>query len=134
MPLMLMEATTTQNDLVVAFFVGATALFGVRGIRDRDTGDLVIAGAALGLAVGTKGTALMAGPALAIILGAAAWRFRPSRHTVITALTLAVAGVLAFGTYNYVLNLEHTSTLFGGFTNGLDRKDSLPANSLRNMW
>ena len=71
MPLMLMEATTTQNDLVVAFFVGATALFGVRGIRDRDTGDLVIAGAALGLAVGTKGTALMAGPALAIILGAA---------------------------------------------------------------
>src|SRR5439155_25524951 len=130
----LLEATTTQNDLLVAFFVGATAFFGVRGIRDVNTGDLVIAAMALGLAVGAKGTALIAGPALGIILGAAIWHYRPARPTLITASALATVGILAFGTYNYVLNLQHTSTLFGGFTYGLERRSSIPANSLRNMW
>jgi 4-amino-4-deoxy-L-arabinose transferase-like glycosyltransferase len=134
MPLPIMEATTTQNDLVVAFFVGAAALFGVRGIRDRNTGDLVIGGLALGLAVGTKGTALMAGPALAIIFGAALWRYRPARRVVLDGCLVALAGVLALGTYNYALNLEHTGTVFGGFTDGLERSDPFPVNSLRNMW
>ena len=57
LPQPLMQSSSTQNDLIEAFFVVATAFFAVRGLRDRARGDMVVAALALGLAVGTKGTA-----------------------------------------------------------------------------
>ena len=82
MPQPLLQSSTTQNDLIMAFFLGAGTLFGARGIRDSDVGDLVIAGAALGLAVGSKGTALAAGPSIALLLGAAIRAYRPPGRVI----------------------------------------------------
>jgi hypothetical protein len=49
LPMPILEAATTQNDLVVSFFIAATALFTARGLRDRNLGDLAVAAAAAGL-------------------------------------------------------------------------------------
>ncbi|MGH3131054.1 MAG: glycosyltransferase 87 family protein, partial [Gaiellaceae bacterium] len=56
-----LQATTTQNDLVVAAAVVAAAYF----ILGRSRVDLALAGLAVGLALGTKLTAVFALPVLA---------------------------------------------------------------------
>jgi hypothetical protein len=134
MPEPILEATTTQNDLVVSFFVVATALFGVRGIRDGSIGDLVIAAAAGGLAAGTKGTALFAGPALLLVLVGAVWGYRPRPRLVAAACALALAGVAAFGAFGYAFNLHSTGHVFGGVNHLVARTESVQANFVKDMW
>lgn len=52
----IVQASSTQNDLVAAFLVAAFFLFLYRAVRDDHRGDFLWAGAALGLALLTKGT------------------------------------------------------------------------------
>jgi hypothetical protein len=114
LPMPILQSTTTQNDLVVSFFIAAAAFFAVRGARDRHVGDLAVAGAAVGLAIGTKGTALLAGPALLVIVVCAVWAYRPGWRIIGIGLACLVIGVAAFGAFNYVLNYRNTGDIFGG--------------------
>ncbi len=114
LPQPLMQSSSTQNDLIEAFFVVATAFFAVRGLRDRARGDMVVAALALGLAVGTKGTALIAGAALAVLLVAAVVAYRPPDRFVLMSATGALVAIFALASYNYVLNVQHRGSLFGG--------------------
>ena len=61
---------TTQNDLVVAALAAAAAFFVLGPTRS----DVALAGLALGLALGTKPTAALALPALALLALAAGVR------------------------------------------------------------
>ena len=114
MPQPILQATTTQNDLIVTFFIAAATLFAVSGLRSGSRGELAVAGAAAGLAIGTKGTAAVAAPSLGLLLAAAAWRYRPSAATVATAAALIVAGLAALASFNYALNVKNTDSLLGG--------------------
>jgi hypothetical protein len=113
LPEAIMQAASTQNDIVVSFFVAATAFFAARGIRDRTVGDLAVAGAALGLALGTKGTAFMALPALGVVAVAAWVAWRPPIRLVAIGAGLAVAGVIVLGSFNYVLNYKNSHNVLG---------------------
>ena len=113
MPIPIMEATTSQNDNVAAWFPVAAIAFGLRGLRGRNRGELAIAALALGLAIGTKNTVLLTMPALAVLLAAMIYLHRPPRRLVVDALAMAVVGVLALGTYNYVANARNTGDVFG---------------------
>jgi hypothetical protein len=133
LPQPLLQSTTTQNDLVAALFVALTALFVARGLRDRRLGDLAVGGGALGLALGTKGTAFIALPSLAVIALGALVAWRPPRSVVLSGIGLAVCGVVAFGAYNYVLNVKYTHSVFGG----VDEKASSSGgfdNAVEDMW
>ena len=134
MPQPIMQATTTQNDLVASFFIVSSMLFGIRGLRDGSLGDLVPAAASGGLAIGTKGTALIAVPSFALLLGYALWRYRPPRRFVLIAGGLGLCGVLAFGTFHYALTLEHTHTLFGGVKGQTGRVTPVGTNLARVLW
>jgi hypothetical protein len=113
MPIPIMEATTSQNDNVVTLFPIAVVAFGVRGLRDRHRGEIAIAALALGLAIGTKNTALLTMPAMAIMLATVVYQHGPPRRLILQTLGMAVAGVLALGTYNYVENARNTGDVFG---------------------
>jgi hypothetical protein len=139
LPLPLLEATTPQNDLVVSFFALAAGFFGVRGLRDNSAGDLAVAGTALGLAIGTKGTAFAALPSLSLVIALAVWRFRPRRATLVIGAAVGVAGVIALGAFNYVLNLRNTDDLFGGVersnrTFRYGRVSPVADNTIRIAW
>jgi hypothetical protein len=110
----LLQATSGQNDLVVIFFLLAALTFGLRGLRDRSSGDLVVASVALGLAIGTKGTALLALPSLGLIFVAAIWRYRTSMLVVRSASLTAIGSIAIWGSFNYVLNLADGRGVFGG--------------------
>ena len=134
LPQPILQAATVQNDLIVAFFVGAGALFGLRGLRDRSRGDLVVAGVAAGLAVGTKGTALLAAPAIGLLVLAALWAYRPPVRLVAFGAGAVVAGLLVFASFGLAQNIANEGTLFGSITRVTDRESRLPENTLRIAW
>lgn len=103
-----LESVTTQNDLVAASFVVACAYFAL----GRTRLDLALAGAALGLALGTKLTAAFALPVL-VGLALAGRRREELPRVAAAAVAWAVAGFVAFGLYGYALNLAETGRLLG---------------------
>jgi hypothetical protein len=134
LPQPILQASSTQNDLIVAFFVAATAVFGVRGLRDRDAGEIVIAALAVGVAVGTKGTALALLPSLAIMLGYTVWRTRPGPRIVAGGLVAAAVSVVALGGWGYALNLHGQGSLFGDLDQATKREAKIPNNAVRVVW
>jgi hypothetical protein len=99
-----LQSMTALNDLVVASFI-ASAVYLVLQPTGRTA--LVLAGLAVGLAVGTKLTALFALPILALLAAVAL----PRRRLAL----LAAAGVLAalvVGSYGYISNVAGSRTLF----------------------
>jgi 4-amino-4-deoxy-L-arabinose transferase-like glycosyltransferase len=132
LPEPLLEATTAQNDMLVTFFIAAAALFAGRGLRDATRGDLAIAGAAVGLAVGTKTSALLALPSLVLVLVAASIGARPSRSVLTRGAVYVLAGVAALGAPNYIQNLVNTANITGG-TNRSVARDYTRSDALTNI-
>jgi hypothetical protein len=76
-PMAVLQASSTQNDLAVAGYLLAAAFFLVRAFEagEEPARDLALGGAAVGLALATKGTAyLLAVPLVLAVAGAAARR------------------------------------------------------------
>jgi hypothetical protein len=91
-----LQSVTTQNDLVVASFVAAAVYFVLAD-------ELPLAGLAVGLAVGTKLTGLLALP-LVVVLALAVV---PRRRLAVLAAS-AVAGFACFGAFWYGENAIRT--------------------------
>ncbi len=97
-----LESVTSQNDLVVASFVAAAAMF----IIGREPREQALAGLAIGLALGTKLTAVFALAPIAVL---AVLVLR--RRALLTA-GWSLAAFAAFGAFGYVANLERTGNPF----------------------
>ena len=99
-----LQSVTTQNDLLTSSFL-ATALYFALGHR---TAELGLAGLAVGLAVGTKATAIIGLPLLLL----AAVLVHQRRH-LLRGVALACAGFFLVGAYGYALNVVHTGRPLG---------------------
>ncbi|HZY87830.1 MAG TPA: glycosyltransferase family 39 protein [Gemmataceae bacterium] len=98
LPMGVLQASSTQNDAVLAFWLVCLAYHVLRLHKRPAWGNALGAGAGLGLALLTKGTAyLFAAPLVAWLLFAWLWRYRGRAWA-----PLAVAGLLALA-----LNLPH---------------------------
>jgi hypothetical protein len=100
-----LQTPTALNDLAVAAALVACTYFGLGETRAEHA----LAGAALGLALGTKLTTVLALPVLAIFVWAA------HRHTRWLLVLYGALG-LAFGSIWYWVNLRATGRLDGGFS------------------
>jgi hypothetical protein len=100
-----LQSVTTQNDLLAASFVVAAVCL----VLGTATADLVLAGLAVGLALGTK---LTAAPALLILAALAVLRAPWRQRAVTLAVSSAVALALV-GFYGYGLNLIETGKPLG---------------------
>ena len=103
LPVVLLQSSTTQNDLIVASFLVIATFF----LLGRTRRDFAFAGVAVALAVGTKLTAVYALP----ILLALALTARPTRSRLARVLATALGAVC--GSYWYVVNLGETGRIFG---------------------
>ncbi len=106
LPQVVLQSTTTQNDLVVSAFTVAAIYFFFLGFRSNHNGALLLSGLALGLAIGTKLTVGMALPGLALGAGLLGYQrgasgFGPLLKWAVSCL----AGFLLLGAYTYGLNL-----------------------------
>ena len=113
LPQPIMQSTTTQNDLVVSFFLVAAMFFLTRAARDQCWPDCVVGAAAFGLAVGTKGTALIAAPGILLVVVVMARQSRLGLSQVARYAAIVCAGVVLLGSFAYVPNFVEEGT-FGG--------------------
>ena len=99
-----LQSVTTQNDLLSASFVVAAAALVIRGSR----AEVLLAGLALALALGTKLTAAYAIP---VLLGLAVATL--PRRRVAECAAAAVGAFAIVGAYGYVLNIVETGRPLG---------------------
>ena len=102
-PMVVLQATTAQNDLVAAALVGCAAALILQG----GNRPLVIAGIAVGVAAGVKLTVLLVVPVLALL--ALSWGWRGLR----TLGVAAVVPLLTVGSAGLWRNIQHTGHLLG---------------------
>jgi hypothetical protein len=103
LPIVILQASLSKNDLVVASFLVTAAVF-VLGDQRRDLG---IAAVATALAVGTKSTAIYG---VAVLLALA---LLPTAGTRRAARVAAVAVGAVAGSYWYVVNAVESGRLLG---------------------
>ena len=135
LPVVALEASGAINDLVVASFLAAAAVFalGSGSAQDRNSRvripvaqkpgwgrtSLVLFALAVGLAVGTKFTGLFALPLLALV---AAVGSPPRRWP---SLLVAGGAGVALGSVWYLVNLAETGRLDGGAGDELAQRQDL---------
>ena len=115
LPVVAVQASGALNDLVVASFLAVATLFALRPGR----ASLALFAVALGLALGTKLTAVLALPALALAVAFG----RPRRDW--PALAAAGLGGIALGSVWYLVNLAETGELDGGLAEAFDQRADL---------
>ena len=99
-----LQSVTTQNDLLSASFVLAAAAL----ILGRSRAEVVLAGLAIALALGTKLTAVYAVP---LLVGLALATL--PRRRLAEGVAAAVVAFAAVGAYGYLLNLAETGSPLG---------------------
>jgi Dolichyl-phosphate-mannose-protein mannosyltransferase len=104
LPQIALQATTTQNDLLTASFLASALYFTLGKVRV----EFALAGLAVGLALGTKATAVLALPLLLL-----AAMLVHDRREVLEGVLFAFAGFALVGAFGYVLNLAHTGRPLG---------------------
>jgi hypothetical protein len=115
LPIVVVQASSTRNDLVVASFLVVAAVFGLRPGR----ASLVLFAASIALAVGTKYTGVFFLPVLALVLVVAA---KPRRWPA-----LAAAGMvgLAAGSVWYWFTLARTGSVDGGVAEDIQQRPDI---------
>ena len=139
-PMVILQASSTQNDLVVSVFLMSFVLFMLRLRRNLSTENLLFAAISLGLALLTKGTAYLYGAALGISLAIplllGSRKKFPGLIKTTTALTLIVIIALVLNTghfwRNYQLYGHPLSTEADDYRNQDMSLTTLGSNILRN--
>lgn len=98
-PMALMQATSTQNDMVETLWLvlAATLALSVWGGGEHAATRAFVAAMSLGLAVMTKGTALLIGAPVAVLLAYAAWRGAGWRRAAVAAICAVLVTLLING-------------------------------------
>jgi hypothetical protein len=96
MPMAVLQASSTQNDLVAALWVVAAVVFGLRTLRGHSRSDAVLLALSLGLAAATKMTTVVFLAPFGIAWLVTMLRRGPIRPAVLRVVAVAAAvGLLA---------------------------------------
>ena len=114
LPMIVLQATTTQNDLTTGAMATAAIYLFLLGWRTQHKGALITSGAALGLALGMKYTAFMVLPGFGLGLAFLVLVRKPRSWRSLSTWTAAcLVGFLALGAFNYAQNWLHFGNPFG---------------------
>ena len=134
-PMGILQASSTQNDYVVAFWLVCLAWAGLQFMKSNDLKWIVVAGASLGLAVLTKGTAYLYAFPYVIWIAFAVFRGIPRK--VALAVLCLVAPYLLLNMPHYYRNVKvFSNPLLSGqehYSNEHLTAGVLVSNVLRNV-
>ena len=120
LPVVAVQASGALNDLVVASFLAIAVLFALTPGR----APLVLTALSLGLALGTKFTAVLVLPALVLVVALG----RPRAHW--PGLLLAGAAGAALGSVWYIVNVAESGDLDGALATESDQRVDLSGSPL----
>ncbi len=113
-PQIILQSTSTQNDLVGAALMVSVLYFLFTGLKSHHRGDLVLSGLAFGLALGTKQTVFFLVPGFVLMMVMVWLQRRGEVIRPFLTWTAASAGAfLLVGCYIYVLNISSHGHMFG---------------------
>lgn len=116
LPMVILQASTSQNDLTTAAFIMIAVYFTFVGLKNGalNLPYLFLAGLSLGLAVGTKGYALFFLPSFFIFALLTILKSKELKKTKKISIYIGccLLGILLFSTYNWVQNFESYGNLF----------------------
>lgn len=113
-PLVLLQSTTPQNDLVAAALLVAEVYFLALGLQKRQPAMLMLSGAALGLGLGTKQTLYFTLPGIGLLALLLLMRQRGKTiHLLLGWAGFALAGFVLFAAPQNLLNLRTFGLPFG---------------------
>ncbi|NJD76123.1 MAG: hypothetical protein FIB08_03360 [Candidatus Methanoperedens sp.] len=115
LPMVILQASTSQNDLITAAFIMIAVYFTFIGLNNDKLNlpHLFLAGLSLGLAVGTKGYALFFLPGFFIFSLLTISRSKELKRTNKSFMYIGccLLGILLFSTYNWVQNFASYGNL-----------------------
>ena len=136
LPMAILQASSTQNDLVVSSFIMSFALFILRLRRNISPDNLLFSALSLGLALLTKGTAILYCAAIGLSLGFVALAAHQWRFQAVAALSwvVVIALLINAGHFarNYRLYGHPLSTEIEEYRNEDYSAATLVSNILRN--
>ena len=116
-PSVFMQATSTQNDIVVAFFLLSSILFFIQYIRESTIKNAILIGLAIGLAIITKGTAFVYLIPIILFCGAYLIYFIFKKEKSIISISfqmiVVVIVTLTIGFNHYHRNFKLSGDIFG---------------------
>jgi len=114
LPQPVLQSTSTQNDLICAFFVLAGVVFALRGILRSHSGELLIGAIALAIAIGTKGTAWFVMPGLALAVAYLLSRGSATPRQIASLIGLTAVATLVVDGYWFAVNITNGRPIDGG--------------------
>jgi 4-amino-4-deoxy-L-arabinose transferase-like glycosyltransferase len=114
LPLILLQSTTTQNDLISASVVIIGLYYLFLGIKRQKIIAMILSGLALGIALGIKQTAFFVLPGLAITLFLVYLKYKKQVIKFLLYFLIAsFCSLLLFGSYIYISNFIYYKNPFG---------------------
>ena len=116
-PLVALQSTTAQTDLITAVFFIPSVYFLFLGLREGKSSLLVLSAISIGIGIGVKKSYFLLLPVLAILAILAVLQFgkRSYKNLFFWSFNLIV-GASLFGAYNYVVNWQNWGGPFGPST------------------
>ena len=113
-PIVIMQSSTTQTDMVVAALVAGGVFFLLRALGGGEKADMLLSGMSIGLALGSKQTAFFVLPGVGILWLLVLIKRREKAHKVfMTWMIFLVLFFLLFGCLTYAINLAYFGAPFG---------------------
>lgn len=112
LPSVLVQASSTQTDLIIAGLITSSIFLFWYSLKNEEKVPVYMAALAYALAVGTKPTALMMAPGVAILLLTLCVSYKKYKPLA-CFIGFAVFNFLIFASYNYILNYLQFSNFMG---------------------
>lgn len=108
----LMQVSGSETDVLVSGLILSSLVLFWISIKEDDKSALFFASLLYALAIGTKTTAIIAIPAIALLMGYISYRYKNYKN-ILYFLAFGVLNFLIFSSYNYFLNLIEYGNISG---------------------
>jgi hypothetical protein len=114
-PEVVLEASSTQNDIVVSFFIIAAAYFSVQAVKSGKFSDHLFLGLAVGLGILTKGTAYLYLAPILLFWGIASLvcLFRTKNYNYLLLPLLVALLAISINAGQYHRNYNYSKSVLG---------------------
>lgn len=115
LPAVIIESSSTQTNLIVAFFLFSSLYLFIYGAKEQDKKSIIFSALAFAIALGVKSTALILAPVLAIVylLVSIKEKKKYFYKPIILFSAALIPAFILLSSYNYVLNYMDFGNPFG---------------------